>query len=147
MGECDEAYSTYVDGKWTSVVPLEESFRSVRAHIEAVEKRNKYLEEENAKLKDEAYKDKELSATVEKYNEMQKDIRRGFPISEKEEETIKKWIKEHEEEKHGANYKKGVYRKSGAIGGSYTYKFVPTSIGTFGSIHCSCGDSFTFQEV
>ena len=39
-----------------------------------------------------------------------------------------------------------MYPRGGAIGGSYTWKFVPTSIGTFGSVQCSCGEEFSFQE-
>ena len=35
----------------------------------------------------------------------------------------------------------------GAIGGTFTYEFIPTSIGTIGTIKCTCGDSFTFEDL
>lgn len=38
-------------------------------------------------------------------------------------------------------------RYGGTIGGSYTYKFTPTSIGVFGTVECSCGERFDFSEL
>lgn len=35
----------------------------------------------------------------------------------------------------------------GAIGGSYSYTFTPTSLGTVGEIKCTCGDKFCFREL
>lgn len=75
------------------------------------------------------------------------NLKYGFPISENEHESIQAWIKNHDEEKHGADYKNGKYRNSGAIGGAYTYEFTPTSIGTFGRVRCSCGRCFDFREL
>nr|DAG04561.1 MAG TPA: hypothetical protein [Siphoviridae sp. ctDXu9] len=34
----------------------------------------------------------------------------------------------------------------GCIGGSLTWCFTPTSIGTIGEVICSCGEKFTFQN-
>ena len=30
---------------------------------------------------------------------------------------------------------------------SYKYTFIPTGIGTIGEIQCSCGETFTFQDL
>lgn len=147
MGEVDSTYWTGVDGKMTHIVALEESFRSIKGHIETVEMRNKYLEEENARLRDEHFKDEELQAMKEQYEQLKEELRRGFGISESEWAAIKEWQRKHEEEKHGANYAVGKMRYSGAIGGSYDYIFTPTSIGTIGEIRCSCGDKFCFQNM
>lgn len=144
MGECESRYRTYSNGECVDVVPLEESFRSVRTHIERVEQENKWLREENEKLKDEVYKDKELIALKEELEEAQEALRRGFPISEDEEKRINDWIKRHEEKKHGVNFLNKRISRAGAIGGAYTYEFTPTSIGTFCSVRCSCGESFDF---
>jgi hypothetical protein len=39
-------------------------------------------------------------------------------------------------------------RAGGAIGGTWTYKFVPTSIGTIGTCICGkCQEEFTFQDL
>ena len=65
----------------------------------------------------------------------------GFPITEDELKTINEWKEKHEAEVHnGSSY-------AGAIGGRYSYHFVPTSIGTSGTIKCSCGAKFEFQEI
>ena len=147
MGEVDSTYWTGVDGKMTHIVALEESFRSIKGHIETVEMRNKYLEEENARLRDEHFKDEELQAMKKQYEQLKEELRRGFGISESEWAAIQEWKRKHEEEKHGANYAAGKMRYSGAIGGSYDYIFTPTSIGTIGEIRCSCGDKFCFQNM
>ncbi len=98
-----------------------------------------YLEKENSKLKDEHYKDQEIKIITEKYNNIKKEYNRGFPISKDEEIKYKNWMKEHESICPGGH---------GVIGGKYTFKFVPTSIGVFGSVYCnSCRASFEFQQA
>ena len=65
----------------------------------------------------------------------------GFPITEEEVKAIEEWKVKHEKEAHnGSSY-------AGAIGGRYSYHFVPTSIGTSGTIKCICGAEFEFQEI
>lgn len=147
MGECEAEYSTYSDGAYTHVVSLDESVRSIKAHIRSVEMRNKYLEEENARLKDEAYKDTQLQEMRESMERMRQEIRYGFPVDEEEHRRLEEWKRKHDEEAHGADYSQKKFRYSGAIGGSYTYRFTPTSIGTFGTCVCSCGAKFDFQEA
>lgn len=147
MGELEMRYTTGVDGVLTHVAPFDEAVRSIKAHIQSVEKRNGYLEKENKRLLDEHFKDEELSKMKEELAETRKELNRGFPISEDEWNRLKEWQRQHEEEVHGADYENHKYVKSGAIGGSYTYKFIPTSIGTFGTCICSCGAEFDFQEV
>lgn len=102
------------------------------------ESRIQYLQEQILDLKSETYKDKELAAMRESYKQMEADYYRGFPISEKERERIKKWIANHEEEHRGGH---------GACGGKYNYIFTPTGIGTFGCVKCSCGKEFVFQDL
>lgn len=147
MDELNMRYTTGVDGVLTNVAPFDEAVRSIKAHIQSVEKRNKYLESENKRLLNEHYKDKEMTAMKESLDAARKDLNRGFPISEEEWKAIKEWQRKHEEEKHGANYATGKMRYSGAIGGSYDYIFTPTSIGTIGEIRCSCGAKFCFQNM
>lgn len=98
----------------------------------------KSLQEENKKLKEDSYKDEELAKMKTELDRMKSEYYRGFPISEKEHDSIKKWKTEHEK-KHKGGY--------GVSGGKYTYYFVPTSIGTAGVIECSCGKNFQFQEI
>lgn len=146
MREEDKQYWCHVDGKYTDVKPLDDLFRGIKAHINSVEQRNAYLEEENKKLKDEHFKNEKLNEIQNELDAVRESLYRGFPISKEEDEKIKKWIQKHEEECHGANYSKGKYRNVGAIGGAYTYEFVPTSLGTIGTIKCTCGAKFTFSD-
>ena len=51
-------------------------------------------------------------------------------------------------EKHGLKTSEERLRAGGAIGGTWTYKFVPTSIGTIGTCICGkCQEEFTFQDL
>lgn len=110
------------------------------------EKRIKYLEEENKKLKDEHYKDSEMQKMKTELKKAKDDLYRGFPISKEEEEKIKEWQLKHDAEKHGLKTMEQRLRAGGCSGGRYTYRFVPTGIGTVGEIICSCGEKFTFQD-
>lgn len=92
------------------------------------------LKKENAELKSEHYKDEQLSNMKDKLNRMKKDYYRGFPISEEEEVQINKF--------------QDKYRKYyGAIGGAFTYKFTPTSIGVIGEVIAPNSESLVFKDL
>lgn len=105
------------------------------------------LRQENEKLKYEAYKDVELERMKKELEEMKADYYRGFPISEKEEKAIEAWTKKHDEEAHGLTTNYARMKAGGVSGGRFSYHFVPTGLGTFGVIRCSCGAEFEFQEI
>ena len=75
-----------------------------------------------------------MSRLKSKYDKMEKEYHCGFPISEQEQEVISQFIAEHR-----ADY--------GAIGGGFTYRFVPTSIGVANSIVALNGDELVFREL
>ena len=110
------------------------------------ENRIKILENENRKLKDEQFKDKQIKKLQQSLNELRDEYNRGFPISKEEKDSINKWKEKHEKEIHGID-KNDCHMKQSCCGGQYTYKFIPTSIGTIGIIKCTCGEKFTFQEL
>ena len=137
-------YSAYRNGECIKILPIDKLCLALKDKFMRQEARIEYLEEEIKKLKDENWKDNELQSMKEEYDKMREDYYRGFPISKEEKEKIKEWINKHEKEKHPRS--KMDYPRGGAIGGCYSYHFVPTSIGTFGTIECTCGEKFTFQE-
>ena len=93
------------------------------------------LRKENAKLKSEHYKDEKLQYMLKRLKAMEKEYYRGFPITENEKKQIDNFINKY----RGKNF--------GAIGGAFTYKFTPTSIGIFGEVIAPNGESFTFKEL
>lgn len=98
------------------------------------DKAEKQLEEFN--------KDEEIIKLTKQLKQKQERIKNSqtFVILPEEVEAIKKWQTQHTKEKHdGSEY-------AGAIGGRYSYKFTPTSIGTFGTIICDCGEKFDFAD-
>ena len=140
-------YSTYYNGKWTLVYDLDKCIRAIQCRNADNEKRIKYLEEENRKLKEEYNKDEEIQKMQERLDKMQKDYWRGFPITEVEDNAIMKWCEKHDMEAHGLTNNKLRMKAEGCSGGKYSYSFVPTALGTSGVIRCHCGAEFEFQEI
>lgn len=118
---------------------IEEVFQELYDHYRVVESRNEYLRKENARIKDEAYKDEELAEMRKRYEKMSADYYRGFPISQNEDKKIKEWQEKILKEHPGS---------AGPIGGRFRYEFIPTGVGVIGTVI----DSFTkekyqFQEL
>lgn len=126
---------------------VKDAFKTIQERIDILEGQNKRLIREIGRLKDKHYKDKELSTMKSQLEAMQKDYYRGFPISENEQKSIQDWMDKHNEELHNCQSLDDKIRRDGCIGGTYTYEFIPTSIGTIGTVKCSCGAEFTFQNI
>lgn len=62
-----------------------------------------------------------------------------FSLSDNQEEKLKQWKDTHK--------CKNRNKSHGAIGGQYTYKFIPTSIGVFCSVKCSCGEELNISDI
>ena len=105
------------------------------------------LREENEKLRSEQYKDEQLKELNTKLEKANADLNRGFPITEFEEKKIKMWMERHEEEAHGLNTPAKKILYGGTIGGRYSYHFIPTALGTFATVRCSCGAEFDFSDI
>ena len=118
---------------------IKADFQKLYNHYRWVSARIEHLEKENKKLKSDAYKDEELAKMKSEYDRMKEDYFLGFPISEEEDKNIKEWKKNQQKKSPGIG---------GAAGGRFTYKFIPTGLGTSGTIIDSfTGDEFTFQEL
>lgn len=106
-----------------------------KAFSEAVSDKE-IAEKELNEMKSEKWEEEQLKKLKEERDEAVKDKNRGFPISENEKMRIREWEKEHMRVQHGADTTDKVLRKIGPIGGSFEYRFVPTSIGTVGCVVC-----------
>lgn len=119
----------------------------IKHELQGKDIRIEYLEKQNQKLRDEKYKDNELLRMEAELKAMKEDYYRGFPISEEEQKSIREWMDKHDEEVHHARTLGDKLKLGGCCGGRYSYHFVPTSIGTIGTVKCSCGAEFTFQDL
>ena len=119
----------------------------IKDELNGRDTRLKYLELQNRALYDEHYKDNELQQMLNELNKMKSEYYRGFPISEDEENRINEWIENHEREVHGIKTYADKLASHGCCGGTYKYEFIPTSIGTIGTLKCNCGAEFTFQNM
>ena len=127
------------DGNIWIMDDIKKTLQQVYDHYRSACNRNDYLKKEIEKVKSEKYADEELSRLKSEYDRMKSDYYRGFPISEEEDKNIKEWIKNQQKKNPGIG---------GAAGGRFTYKFIPTGLGTVGTIIDGfTGDEFTFQEL
>lgn len=62
----------------------------------------------------------------------------GFYLYKEQRDRASMWREEHEATQHAVTPDNP--RKTGAIGGAYTWQFTPTAIGTVVKLECSCGD-------
>lgn len=111
---------------------FEELIDAVKEKYDLLKRRYEFLKEENTKLKDKVFEKEYVARLQEKHDKMLRDYLRGFPLSEEDAKKIKKWQEEH---------KKSCKQRC------YGYRFFPTPLGVSGSIWCSCGAHFEFQEI
>ena len=109
-----------------------EAFESIKESILWYKSMADRLREKVNYLESENYKDEELQKMKTQLEKIQEDYRRGFPITKEESDEIYEWKKNHDVTEHG---NKDSYH--GTIDGGYTYEFVPTSIGSFGTCFCN----------
>ena len=126
-------------GEFVDVYDIEDCLRSIRIRNQFLEKRIKRLREENQRLKEDHYNDAEIMQLSYDLAKVIEDNSRGFPISEKEEKVIEAWKKNHERKVH--------HSSSDIPRAIYCYKFIPTSVGTYGVVICSCGAEFEFRKI
>jgi hypothetical protein len=137
----DKRFYKCVNGKLITIPPMDELCEMLKEKFAEQALTNELLKEENEKLKSNVWADETMADLKNKYEVMWRAYYDGFPISIEEKKVLLEWIRSHEEDKHNGE----LY--SGAVGGAYTYKFTPTSIGTIGEIECNCGEKFCFREL
>lgn len=110
--------------------------------------RNDRLQKENAELKDEHYENKKIQELEEKIAELRSELGYSFRLTKSDWDAIHEWQNNHMSEKHGLKTSMDRLQAGGAIGGTWTYEFIPTSIGTIGVCRCGkCKEEFTFHEL
>ncbi len=111
--------------------------------LEMRKKAEEELEELKAKRKEEV-RDEYVKELEDYIAEQQ----HSFTISDEKWNEIMKWQKEHVAEKHSYIDKNGEKQPkiAGAIGGRFSYTFVPTSIGIFAKCKCTCGEELDITE-
>ena len=135
MAYKDYEYSANRDGEFVTVPPIDKLCLILKDKFLRQEENNEYLREENKKLKEGILEKEEIARLKKDYETMREDCYRGFPISEDEKKAIDEWKTKYKD------------RHYGAIGGGFTYKFTPTSLGTIGVIVGPDGDEFKFQDI
>lgn len=113
---------------------VENILQALREKFSRQEKEIERLRQENTKLKSGIWKEEEVARLKHEYDRMKEEYYQGFPISKEEKAMIDEFMSQH----------KGYY---GAIGGGFTYQFLPTSIGVSGTIIASNGDELEFREL
>ena len=127
------------DGSIWIMEDIKKTLQQVYDHYRNVCNQNDYLRKEIEKVKSEKYADEELSKMKSDYEKMKADYYRGFPISEKESKKIKEWMDKQMEKNPSTG---------GTIGGRFRYEFIPTGIGTVGTIiDIFTEDRFNFQDL
>jgi hypothetical protein len=143
----DVEYRITQNGKFITIHSIDDCINSIRIRFETQNETISHLQEENKKLKSEHYKNDKIQELTQQLKKAQSDNYRGFPISAEEFDAIHNWQLKHDEEVHNLKTLEARLQAGGAMGGKYTYEFVPTSIGTIGTVKCSCGAEFTFQNI
>lgn len=118
-------------------INLEQCFMEILTYVKECEEQKEKALEKLAQWN----KEEEILKLKEEIKKIRNENRYGFSITEEENKAISEWMENHIKEKHNGN------SYAGAIGGNFTYKFIPTSIGTIGEIQCSCGEKFCFAEL
>lgn len=132
--DMDKKFWTNEDGHILEVPSINDLCFALKEKFARQERELEMLRVENDKLKSGIWREEEMARLKSKYDKMEKEYHRGFPISEHEQEMINQFVAEHR-----ADF--------GAIGGGFTYRFVPTSIGVASSIVAVNGDELVFREL
>ena len=136
-------YSSYLDGKFHTFQGLDKSLDEIRAQVIETLEAYERIAAENEHLKNEHWKDEQLQQMSESKKKMEDAYYRGFPVTADESAAIKAWEDQHWTLQHQAPDTMSRLNKMGAIGGSFSYEFIPTSIGVAGSVCCNaCNGCF-----
>ena len=134
-------------GETIKVFSFDDCLKAMKRRYQDAEVTIERLTEENKRLKSEHYQNEELKRMQAELSTMRRDLYRGFPIEEKTLISVRDWQKEHDISVHAVGDEEKCLTKANVLGPDYVYEFVPTPIGTFGTVKCAaCGAKFEFQK-
>jgi|InofroStandDraft_1065614.scaffolds.fasta_scaffold56628_3 hypothetical protein len=122
---------------------FEKCMDGIKEIVKEQEQTIENLRKKVSELNDEHFRDEKLNQLQKELEKVKSDCQRGFPITEEEQRIIQEWKDTHFKEKH----RDRNLNWAEAIGGRFTYTFIPTSIGVIGEVTCSCGESMTFSNL
>ena len=118
-------------GKSYSKIDLLHSMADVLQHVNKLEKILDYYREECKRLKDDNYKDRELSKLSEEINRLKRVVKNSLFIDETERKEIDEWWKSHVKEKHFGDDVTMIYTITDSVG----------------IVKCSCcGEEYIFRQ-
>lgn len=122
---------------------LKKSLKDVESHMDSLGSIMKDLIEKNESLESELAKDNKIKELTEAL-EYEKDLNiHGFPITKFQSQEVEKYRKEHLAEMHNVDGSENSSKRHYA----FYYEFVPTAIGTFGSVICeTCRERAIFES-
>lgn len=132
-------YMIVDDGR---LMPIDDVFKNVNKLKDYITRLKEQRDRACEELK-EYNKDEKIQKLQKEINQLKNKKAEGFNfnISKEELAKINTWKEKHVKKKHDGSY------YAGAIGGMFTYQFIPTSIGDIGEIICSCGEKYCFREL
>lgn len=138
MNYLNSNYYTYDnDGKYVHVLPVEECLNSLKQRIYDMEGIITSQKKTISEIDNHVDNDTRIVDLKKQINDQNKLIAQSFTVSDYEWKGIHKWQKEHDK-------KHGDYPTAGE---RYSYVFLPTGIGTFGTCRCGlCGEEFDFKQ-
>ncbi len=137
-----EYFVTTEDGKCVQIPEINELCTVLKRKFLDQDRIIERLRKENQKLKDGIWEKEEVAKLKKENEDMWLNYNKSFIVTEEQWDKIDEWKDKHANEKHN-----GKSLRGGAIGGVYTYVFVPTSIGTYGCVKCNCGEEYVFSEL
>lgn len=128
------------NGNMKEIFDFQTALLHVKDAYEELEDKNRRLQERIAYLEDEKLKDKEIEKYKKEAEDAREALRNGFAIPSSIYKKMTNWQVKHVKEKHCID---GREIGCGAIGGRFTWSFIPTGIGTLATCTCNCGESIS----
>lgn len=143
-------FFTHVDGEFLKLQDIDSCLnlanKNIKYLFDSQTNQIDYLKKRVEELEDEKFHDKEIEKLQAEIEQLKNKISNGFIISEKDSKTIEDWKMKHLKKKHW-DKKRDCCKSFGAIGGNFTYEFIPTSIGDIITCKCSCGEEITINDL